>query len=75
MATEAGLGIGGKQASSDEVGISAFDLFQSIDIDNSIQNSTLISVRPTASTTATGAGPYDFHITPGSINIYYIFFL
>ena len=60
MTSENSHGIGGLQISQDEVGISAFDLFGAVEIDNSIQNATFLSIRPTSSTTDTGAGPYDF---------------
>ena len=60
MTSENTHGIGGLQISQDEVGISAFDLFAPVEIDNSIQKTTLLSIRPISASTDTGGGPYDF---------------
>ena len=55
---DSGLGIGGLSLSQDEVASSAFDLFSSIEIENSIKAATKLTARPIA--TSTSRGPFNF---------------
>ena len=55
---EAGLGIGGLAVGQDEVASSSFDLFSPIEIENSVEKSSKLTVRPIANTSS--GGPFKF---------------
>ena len=57
---DSGIGIGGLSTGKDEYVTSAFDLFTSTEVENSIQKSYNITYRPISVTA--GAGPFNFEI-------------
>ena len=57
---DSGIGIGGLSSGKDEYATSAFDLFTSAEVENSILKAHHLTYRPISVTT--GAGPFNFEI-------------
>ena len=57
---DSGIGIGGLSTGKDEYVTSAFDLFTSTEVENSIQMGHHLTYRPISVTA--GAGPFNFEI-------------
>ena len=57
---DSGIGIGGLSTGKDEYVTSAFDLFTSTEVENSIQKAHRLTYRPIS--VIAGAGPFNFEI-------------